>query len=358
MLLPETLNLHRRELFDFHYIYFLPWKDQMAKAIQDNGGKVTCFPANNNILLMLKAAHVAAYVKANRIDLIHAHLPWAGILARVVSKLTGVPVIYTEHNKQERYHFLTRRMNLATIGMSTEVVAVSEDVAASIRQRRRGRKVRLRTILNGVNIDRFSPGLFSGSDVRKSLGISPDAPIIGTIAVFRLQKRLDVWLQIAKSISQQVPEARFVIVGDGPLRNSLSLKAKDLGLEHVVIFAGLQVEVRPYLAAFDLYMMTSVFEGLPVAMLEAMAFGCPVITTDAGGIKEVIRHEQEGLICSVEQPERLVDFAKELIDNPQKRHLLGIQGRKRVVEKFSLAAMVKTLEMRYEQLAGQNAAVV
>src|SRR5687768_5750870 len=102
MLLPETLRLHNKDEFEFHYIYFLPWKDQLVEALTQNGGRVKCFAANDNIRLILKARLVAAYVKEHKIQLIHAHLPWAGILARIVAKLTNVPVVYTEHNKQER----------------------------------------------------------------------------------------------------------------------------------------------------------------------------------------------------------------------------------------------------------------
>jgi glycosyltransferase involved in cell wall biosynthesis len=94
-------------------------------------------------------------------------------------------------------------------------------------------------------------------------------------------------------------------------------------------------------------MMCSVFEGLPIALLEAMACGCPVITTDAGGIKEVVRHEQDGLLCPVDEPEKLADFAIDLLANDEKRKTLGRQARKRVEESFSLYTMVAELEQCY-----------
>src|SRR6186713_1600766 len=93
MLLPETLKLHDKDRFEFHYIYFLPWKNQMVDSIKANGGEVICVAANNNLRLMLKVNEVARYVMENNIQLIHAHLPWAGILARSVGKRTGIPII-------------------------------------------------------------------------------------------------------------------------------------------------------------------------------------------------------------------------------------------------------------------------
>jgi len=350
MLLPETLRLHDRERFEFHYIYFLPWKDQMVGSIEAHGGKVTCIPAKNNLQLMANVSSIVQYIRKHDIKLIHAHLPWAGIVARRAGRITRVPVVYTEHNKQERYHVLTRWMNLLTMNWLTKVIAVSADVAESIRTHKPGLKPPLQTLLNGVNIDHFAPGSFDGSDVRKTLGIPKDAPVIGTVAVFRFQKRLDVWMQTAATILDKIPGAHFIIVGDGPLKAELVETRRKLNLEERVHFAGLQTEVRPYLAAMDIYMMSSIFEGLPIALLEAMASGCAVVTTDAGGIKEVIRHGQEGLVCPVDQPEKLATFGVELVNDPERRRRLAMQGRTQVEEHFSLKKMVRELEELYAGL--------
>jgi glycosyltransferase involved in cell wall biosynthesis len=318
----------------------------MVGAIEERGGKVICMPAKNNIQLMLKAREVAQYVRANKIKLIHAHLPWAGVVARVAGKMADVPVVYTEHNKQERYHFATRFMNLATMNLLRRVIAVSQDVEESIRKHKPGLKAPVQTILNGVNTKHFRPGAQGRESVREALNIPPGAPVIGTIAVFRFQKRLDLWLEIAAEILKHEPQTHFILVGDGPLKQMLETKRQQLGLEKHVHFAGVQTEVRPYLAAFDLYMMSSVFEGLPIALLEAMASGCAVITTDAGGIKEVIRHETDGLLCQ-DEPMKLVNFAQRLIRDPQQRQVLAAQGRKRIESSFSLEKMVKELEAVY-----------
>lgn len=351
MLLPETLKLHDQKEFEFHYIYFLPWKDQMVGAIQSHGGKVSCFSARTNIGLMLKLRAVARYVKEHDIQLIHAHLPWAGILARLVGKVTGVPVVYTEHNKQERYHFLTRVMNLRTLGLASSLVAVSRDVEESIRKHKPGLSVPLEVVLNGVNTDHFRAGIVDGQPVRDRFGIPAGVPVIGTVAVFRFQKRLDLWLEVAKQIREQLPEARFILVGDGPLKAELEQVVARLGVEGYVHFAGLQTEIRPYLAAFDVFMISSIFEGLPVAMLESMAFGCPVVSTDAGGIKEVIRSGKDGLLCSIDEPMQLASLAVDVLTHPEKAVQLRTQGRRRIEESFSMDKMVRELEGLYRKMA-------
>ncbi len=350
MLLPETLRLHDQSKFDFHYIYFLPWKNQMVDSLIANGGSVTCIAANNNIELMLKWYQVRDYIKKHDIQVIHAHLPWAGIIAKMVGRLTNVPVIYTEHNKQERYHRITRLLNLTTMNWLTTIVAVSEDVAVSIKKHKPNLHAVLQVILNGVNTQEFAPHKFSGKEIRKALNIAEDALIVGTIAVFRFQKRLDVWIEIAQKILTKIPSAHFIIVGDGPLKEMLMEKRKSLGMEERIHFTGLQTEVRPYLAAFDIYMMSSVFEGLPIALLETMASGCAVVSTDAGGIKEVIRHNVDGMLCSVEQPEVLADFVTTLNAAPEKRKQLSISARRRIEEIFSMDKMVEKLEALYLEL--------
>jgi len=349
MLLPETLKLHDKNRFEFHYIYFLPWKNQMVESIRSNGGEVLCVSANNNLALMLRINEVVRYVRENHIQLIHAHLPWAGILARRVGKRTAVPIIYTEHNKQERYHFATRWMNLATLNDNTNIIAVSGDVAESIYRHKPQLRSSISIILNGVNTAHFNRENFAGSMIRKQLDIPPDAPLIGTIAVFRFQKRLDLWMELAGKILERNTEAHFMIVGDGPLKETLLKKRQSLGLENRIHMPGLQTEVRPYLAAFNIYMMSSLFEGLPIALLEAMAMRCPIISTDAGGIKEVIRPTVDGLICGVDEPQKLVDYACELVSRRSAMIQYGDQARARVVDCFSMEKMVKELEELYSK---------
>jgi glycosyltransferase involved in cell wall biosynthesis len=350
MLLPETLQYHNRERFDFHYIYFLPWKNQMVEEIEKNGGKVSCFPASNNFQLMLEVSSVRDYIKANKIQIVHCHLPWAGILGRITGKIGRVPVVYTEHNKQERYHFGTRLLNLFTMNLLTKVLAVSQDVAESIHRNKPSLRTPVITIVNGVSTEKFDRKLFDGKLIKQQLGIPADAPVIGTIAVFRFQKRLDLWMDIAVQILRRNDKVHFIIVGDGPLKKQLLEKRDMLKLQDRIHMPGLQTEVRPYLAAFDLYMMSSIFEGLPLALLEAMSMECPVITTDAGGIKEVVRHNVEGLICSVEEPRKLIDYATDLLTDRRAATKSGNNARKRVEESFSLKRMVVELEKLYDSL--------
>jgi L-malate glycosyltransferase len=350
MLLPETLRLHDHKRFEFHYIYFLPWKNQMVESLRLNGGKVTCVEAKNNAMIMLQARKVASYVRENNIEIIHSHLPWAGILSRLVARLTRIPVVYTEHNKQERYHFLTRKLNLLSMNALTKIVAVSKDVADSIQKHKSTLQIPLCTILNGVDTEKFQRDAAAGEAIKRDLGIPNDAPVIGTVAVFRFQKRLDLWLEAAKQILQEKPNCHFIVVGDGPLKSEIRKKCEALRLGHRVHFVGLQAEVRPYYSAFTIYMMTSIFEGLPIALLEAMSMQCAIVTTNAGGIKEVVRSDIDGLCVDVDAWQSVVSGVLALLNDKEKLAILARSARNRAIHNFSLSSMVQQLENMYQTM--------
>ncbi len=346
MLLPETLKLHDQSKFEFHYIYFLPWKNQMVSAIEQAGGKVTCLKASNNLQILRKTNAVVRYCKENQIQLIHCHLPWAGMVGRFVHRRTGIPVLYTEHNKQERYHFATKWMNWFTFNWQTAVIAVSEDVAVSIKKNINPR-IPVHEILNGVNTDFFKRDEEAGRALREQLNIPPGALVVGTLAVFRFQKRLKEWLDVFKQAAEQNPNLYGIIVGDGPLKEELLEYRKHLGLEDKVIMPGLQTEVKPWYSAMDVFMMTSVFEGLPIALLEAMCMECAIVTTDAGGIKQVIREGRDGILVEVDKWKDLSQKLNGLMKGEASRKSLGTAARNRVVQAFSLQRMVGELEELY-----------
>ena len=347
MLLPETLRLHDRKRFEFHYAYFLPWKNQMVSALEAQGAKVTCFEARNNAAMFRQAGNIIRYCKDNNIDVIHAHLPWAGFVARYIHKKTGIPVIYTEHNKQERYHIATKLINKYTFNSQTLAVAVSDDVRASI-IKNINPKIEVKTILNGVNTERFVRDGAVGKAMREKMGIPQDAIIVGTVAVFRFQKRLKEWLQVARKAADANANLRFVMIGDGPLKQEIEAERKRLGLEDYVLLPGLQEDTLPWYSMMDIFMMTSSFEGLPIALLEAMSMECAVVATRAGGIGEVVVDGESGVLVDVDEWERLSNLLVDLAGDRDMRDKLGISARDRVVEEFSLRGMCFELERAYD----------
>jgi L-malate glycosyltransferase len=165
--------------------------------------------------------------------------------------------------------------------------------------------------------------------------------------VFRFQKRLKEWIEVFAETSLLNKNLYGIIVGDGPLKKEIVDHIKAHGLESRIILPGLQVDVKPWLSTMDAFMMSSVFEGLPIAMLEAMSMECAILTTDAGGIKEVIEDEKNGLMVSFNEWKTLSVELNRLIENSELRINLSTAARVRVQNAFGMERMVKELEELY-----------
>lgn len=347
-LLPSALRSASRSEFDFSYAYLLPHKSDLAKELEALGSNVFCIDGSRSTQLPSTVLRLARLLKREAFDVVHAHLPIAGVVARTASVVAGVPFIYTEHNLLERYHPITRWANKATWSLQDHVVAVSDEVKSSIRRRIRSR-VPISVVRNGVDANAYSFDEGLCSSTRRLLEIPNDAPVVGLIAVFRAQKRLDRWLEAAALIKSTIPDTRFVLVGDGPLRPDVESAIARLGLSSAVHLVGLQSDVRPYLACMDVFMMSSDFEGLPVAMLEAMAMRLPIVATSVGGISEAVTNGRDGFLTMQDSAD-LAGRAVALLRDETLRRTMGENARSTIVERFSIRAMQRSLEDLYRTI--------
>jgi glycosyltransferase involved in cell wall biosynthesis len=352
-LLVETAKFHDRSQFELHVIFFLPWKDQLVEPLQQAGVTVLNIPATNNFQIMRKYKEVEQYIQLHQIDLIHSHLPWAGFLSRWIHHRTGIPVIYTEHNKQERYHFLTKLFNRLSFNFQSQAIAVSEDVKLSILKNIEV-DIPVTTISNGVNTSIYFNNAVVGNALRKSLGIIEDAVVLGTLAVFRKQKCLLKWLDVFAALYDSNSNLRGIMVGDGPLMNEIKAYRDKLGLDKVVFLPGLQTNSADWYNVMDIFMITSEFEGLPLALLEAMASEKPVVSTKVGGIGEVLQHTESGYLVDFGNWSGLTQSAQALINNDSLRTSMGKYGRERIIAANSLAQMVTSLEHMYNKYGVQK----
>lgn len=351
-LLSEGLRHVDRERFEMGYGYFLPHKDALVGEIRDLGADVHCFPARSAAGILWKSRALARFLRQWKPDLVHGHLPLAGVAGRLACRRAGVPLVYTEHNLLERYHSWTRRANLWTWRLQKRVLAVSDEVAASIR-RHAPEEVPVQVVSNGVDVAAFTPDPEAVEGARRRWGIPAAAPVVGQVAVFRHQKRLDLWLEAASAIRRQHPETRFLLVGDGPLRSEVETHARALDLSDVLILPGLQTDVASLLGAMDVFLVASDFEGLPLAVLEAMAAARPVVATAVGGVPQVLEAVGEarfGVLVPPGDPAAQAEAVSGLLADPAGRRELGARAHDRVAARFSLARMTAELETVYLQV--------
>lgn len=345
MLLPHLIE-SMGDRADSSVAYFLPWKDALVRQIEECGAPVTCIEAHSNPVLLAKVPRVRDWIRRRRLDLVHAHLPVSGAAGRLAARLEGVPLVYTEHNLQERYRVPTRWLNRATWTLQDHVVAVSDEVRRSI-ESALPRRVPVTVVTNGIPAFAAPGDGQARAAARAALGLE-EGLTVGTVAVFRTQKRLDHWLAAARRIADEVPGARFVIVGDGPERERVETEIARLDLADRVTLPGLQEEIPDWLAAMDVFLIASEFEGLPLALLEGMMAGLPVVSTRVGGIPEVVRDGESGFLVPFGDVPRLADRAVALLKDGTLRDRIGAAARRAVIAEHGIDRMAERLLGIYE----------
>jgi glycosyltransferase involved in cell wall biosynthesis len=215
----------------------------------------------------------------------------------------------------------------------------------------RGIKAKHITVIyNGINIQRLIPEPSAIERVRNTLGLSRNTKIVGVSASLTALKDHDTFLRAAQIISGTMPQVKYFILGDGPLRQELEKLAGELGIESRVLFLGNQTEVSPYLSVFDIVCLTSNQpEGCSNAILEAMALGKPVVATRVGGNVELVEDGKTGLLVPVQNPKALADAILYILNNPEQAKEMGKQGKNRVAKNFSLERMVNDYEAIYAE---------
>ena len=360
-LLIDSLPFLNRTKFEYHVAYLLPWKSFLVPELEREGIPVHCLGnaslANHGTartrslaemtLLPLALRRLLALQRRERFDVIQADLPWAGIVARMAGRWSAVPVIYTEHNLQERYHSLTRWANSVTYAWNHRVLAVSGEVAASIARWGLRNRTCVVTLPNGVPIEQIRAEASSTTDVRAELNIPANHFVVGTVAVFRSQKRLHDWLRVAAHIAASRSDVTFLLVGGGPLESQVRSSIEALGLSHCVRTPGFRPDGRRLMNVMDVYLMTSEFEGLPMALLEAMTLGKAVVSTDVGGIPEVLEAGVSGMLAPVGAIDQIASSVLNLLDDATRRRQMGAAGAARVELGFHIGRRVEAIENLY-----------
>lgn len=300
---------------------------------------------------------LVSFIRRGGYRLVHTHSSKAGILGRWAAHLAKAPVVvHTVHGwgfhafqrpwARRFYQGLERRTSRITDGL---IVVSERDHQTAVRLGI-GSPPQHRLIRYGIAMERFGRHGTPQASVRQALGLEPHRPVVGTVACLKPQKAPLDFLKACSLIHQQVPTAQFVLVGDGVLRPQVEQLRRRLGLEHALHLLGWRDDVPDLLAAMDLFVLASRWEGFPIVCLEAMAAGLPVVATTAGGIPELITDGRTGWLVPVAQPGRLAQAAVQLLQNPDLRRQMGEAGRTSLNGGYTLERMVRTTEQFYEEL--------
>jgi L-malate glycosyltransferase len=317
--------------------------------LESQGCAVSSSPVLHRINLLVIPWLVRSFIQ-DHIHLAHLHLPRAGFYGRLAASMTWLPVLYTEHNLCEIYNPLSRFLNQSTYFLNSHVVAVSDAVLTSVRRHSRYSPIKLTRVYNGISLgngmiptNRFS--------ARKNLNMPNDALIVGTIANLHPRKGLRFLLHAVSLLLEEFPDLHCVIIGrDDGEGDTLCRIAHQLYIEHHVHILGYRKNARQLLSAFDVFALPSLYEGLPVALIEAMAAGLPIVATRVGGNPELIIHGQTGLLVEPENVANLAVSIRSLLIDPGQRAQMGEAAQIRMKTEFTVESMAKRYAELYQAL--------
>ncbi|MBN1272782.1 MAG: glycosyltransferase family 4 protein [Candidatus Aminicenantes bacterium] len=298
-------------------------------------------------------------LRQNRIDILHTHGGIAGLFGRWAARRCRIPVVvHTLHG----IHYLHYRnpvlkgffilLEKLFSRLTDTVIFVSEaDLKTGLR-RKLVPPSKARLVKNGIALSPADKTITSPyvKIIKAEWGIDSSRPILGTITRLHRQKGIPVLLKAARILSREITEAAVVIIGDGPQRRDLERKRKKWGLEKTVFFPGAKENAEKVLPAFDIFVLPSLWEGLPYVLLEAAAAGKPVIASDIDGVREILTQGQTGKLVKAGDAVSLAQAAVELLRNPHLAQKMGKALQHEIPPRFSLQEMIRQVEDLYLEL--------
>ena len=351
-LLLSFARLADHDRFEIHAAYLLPWKDHLVARLEAAGVTTHCLDARKPY--DLRWLHrLRAMVRDLEIDIVHNHSPFVAGQARLALRALpgrGRPVLVTtEHNVWSSHQRFTRVLNRATMGLDDHVLTVSEQVRGSMSPRwQRDAEV----LIHGVDVDAIAARANERTAARTAHGFTDDDVVVVTVANLRANKDYPTMLAAARRLVDDDVPVTFLVVGQGPLEHELPRLRDELGLGARFRFLGYREDPIAVLAAGDIFCLSSRYEGLAIALIEALAIGLPAVVTEVGGMPAVIRDGIEGRLVPPADSRALADALAELTD-PATRARLASHAMDRS-RAFDIRRAVARQQALYAQLAARE----
>lgn len=325
----------------------LPFEGRLARQLREAGVAVTVAPMPEEPPWS-SVQTAAALCRAGGVHLLHAHLPRAHLLAAQAGALTGTPVLTTLHGRELTMldlalHRLVRsHVSVVCRPSWHHALGVGVDPA------------RLSCEPNGVDTARFAPPAApraAPGALRTRLGLEAGVPLVGFVGRLSPEKGPEVFVRAVAALQRRCPGAQAVLVGEGPMAAELQAAATAPGLAGRLHFAGACTDMPAVYAELDLLLLTSHTEAMPLALMEAMACGLPVVATAVGGVVDMVAHGESGLLVDPDDAEAAAQAAAALLADAAQRRRMGAAGRARAVASFDLAPAVARVAALLERVA-------
>lgn len=299
---------------------------------------------------LLQILHIYRIVKKHHPDIIHTHGYKTNILGFLVSKLFGIPIVVTVHGLYpiKTKTNLRQRLSLMLLKHFDRIIAVSSQMNTVLKSK----KVSSKKIINirnvpPINVEEHSSNI---GTLREEIGIPSNLKVLGFVGRLEYIKGCDLLIQAVSKIHSTNLDFCLVVVGDGPERKSLDLLVRKLGLKKYVYFCGFRNDIKNVFQSLDLYVLPSFNEGIPLAMLEAMSHGVPVVATRVGGIPEVIKDKVNGILVPPRNPEALAEGIMEALSSPEETAKRVIEAKKTIQNEYSIEQWIKKIQNTYLEM--------
>jgi glycosyltransferase involved in cell wall biosynthesis len=326
-------------------------KSSVERSLSGAGVPLTVL-GRRGTLDLLPFARLVSFMRERRFDVVHAHMFGSSLWAVLLGRLAGVPVVIAHEHGTFPSGRLHRLLYGRVVGrLATRYVAVSTFTRDAM-VRRHGVPQTKTEVIPAAYIPRADR---EPSDVRRELGITPSARVIGTIATLRPVKALDVLVEAHALVLERHPDTHLLLVGDGPSRAALEHQVEALGTAGRVHFLGRRGAISSILDALDLGVLSSDSEGTPIFVLECMAHRIPVISTDVGGLRDLIEPEVSGVLVPPRNARELARAIAGLLEDPARAERLGGALAERLPD-FTLEHVAARFERLYASLLADGPA--
>jgi len=326
----------------------------LAPLFRDAGIPLTLIP-QSGLWSWSTLTTLTRTMRALRPQIVQTWLFTADLYGRLAAWLAGTPIIISavrniDLDKPAHYVMVDRLLRHVTDRFTVNAHAVGE----VLQRRERVPSSSIRTIYNGVDVQAFDPACTDGL-IRRQLHLEAQTPLVGMIGRLAPQKDHATFFRAAELVRDAMPAARFLVVGSGALHDTLQRLARRKALHQCLQFLKPQSRVQDVLAALDVVVVSSRYEGCCNVILEAMAMGKPVVATTVGGNPELVMHGQTGLLVAPGNPQELAEAILTLLQQPVRAKALGAQARARIESHFTLRQMVEETTMLYMGLLKADA---
>ena len=308
---------------------------------------------NNPFISILKLSKI---IRSKSIHLVHSQGPRADFYARIASRIANVPVINTVAVVVDNYDvmFLKKILYILcdrlTQRFVNKFIVVSQSLQEFLIKDHGIAPDKVTKIYNGIELDQYKPNLGPSDKFRKEFLASEDELVVGSVGRLTYEKGHEFLLKSVPKVLESFPRTKFVLVGDGQLKLKLENLAKELEISQTCMFLGFRDDIPQVLSSFDVFVLPSIMEGHPIAILEAMAMAKPIVASDINGIREQIENRRTGLLVPPGDPQALAKAINQMLKDRNKARKMGMEARKRVDEMYDIKRQVALHEEVYKEI--------